>query len=304
MPKKLRVLRRDIGATALFCILALVPWAHWLSDKINLQSMNAMPSWQHPLGTDVMGRDLLVRLGQAASKAVWPLWFAVTLASALGIALALLTLSSTEYRVPRSTWLALEGIAAVLASIPVTVTTFLWAAFFEQAGATSVITSLCLVFTARAFLHIKNLFRQDSKLAYWTAHEAMGGRTLKRLWRYGVSSSWAPDLLNGLSLNLRVAVTVEASLSYLGFGMQEPEASFGNILATHFDGYLKGHWWVLTMTILALAVTASAPQAAVRLISRLGLPPLVKSAREGTIARISERLNEQWRRSQTQSTQR
>jgi ABC-type dipeptide/oligopeptide/nickel transport system permease subunit len=68
-----------------------------------------------------------------------------------------------------------------------------------------------------------------------------------------------------LGFHLRTAVAIEASLSYLGFGIQEPSPSFGNMLAAHFDLYLKGQWYVLGILVLWLGVTAAFPQAVLTL---------------------------------------
>ena len=52
-----------------------------------------------------------------------------------------------------------------------------------------------------------------------------------------------------LIFHMKMAVVIEASLSYLGFGVQEPQASFGNMLASHFELYLRGQWQIMLLIV-------------------------------------------------------
>ena len=271
MPRRKRYLATDAIVVIAVLMLALPPWASFFSDKVDLAHMHSGSSWQHLLGTDNLGRDLLVRLSQSLAQAVLPLWSSVIVASTAGLFMAQVALATATSRYSRYIFNTFGILAVAAASVPMTVTTFAWAAWFEEAGLYSVILALSAIFTARAYLHTRDLARQSTNLAFWSAHEALGGRTGDRVWRYGISSAWTPELLLALGLNLRVAVAVEASLSYLGFGIQEPTASFGNILAAHFDEYLKGQWTVMAMTLAALALTAAAPPAFIRLFMDSGL---------------------------------
>jgi len=73
-----------------------------------------------------------------------------------------------------------------------------------------------------------------------------------------------------LGFQLRVAVAAEASLSFLGFGIQEPQPSFGNMLSSHFDLYLKGHWSVLLVIVGGLALAALFPASLAALLGNAG----------------------------------
>jgi len=82
---------------------------------------------------------------------------------------------------------------------------------------------------------------------------------------HGILPHWLPDTLGNLAFYLKVAITVDASLGYLGFGVQEPHPSFGNMLASHFDSYMRGSWFVLVVIGGFLIVVASAPEACFRI---------------------------------------
>lgn len=255
---------QDFAILAAFLALAAVS----RQTKVDLHVIDAAPTLAHPLGMDNLGRDLLARLSEAIRLSVLPLWLAVAGATLVGIALAAVSILLRERSHLRPVLLTLDATLTVIASIPVTVTAFAWAACLEEASLRSVLLSLSTVFAIRAYLVTKDLARQDAHLGYWTAHKALGGTLAARVWAYGIRSRWTPALLSCLGLHLRAAVAVEASLSYLGFGVQEPTASFGNILAAHFASYLKGHYSVLALTAAALALTAAAPSALARILNR------------------------------------
>ena len=121
------------------------------------------------------------------------------------------------------------------------------------------------LFMVRTCLYVRDLYRQDRWLEYWQARAAMGGRLVPTLVEYGIRRSWAPHLGETLGFHLRAAVAIEASLSYLGFGIQEPGASFGNMLASHFDSYLKGEWWPLLVICAGLTISFLTPPACLRI---------------------------------------
>jgi ABC-type dipeptide/oligopeptide/nickel transport system permease subunit len=156
---------------------------------------------------------------------------------------------------------ALDAAMALACGLPVGVVAFAWAAFREEAGLVAVMASLAPLAGALAYLRLRDLARRDAALAYWEAHRAAGGSLADRVLRYGIAGAWRAPLLALLGFLLRVAVAVEAALSYLGFGVVEPQASFGNILAAHFELYLRGEWRVLAVVAAALALAAAFPSA-------------------------------------------
>lgn len=259
----------DVVVVGAFVALAVGPWGRLFGERMDLAHMLAAPSMLHPLGSDNMGRDLLVRFAAALRQAVLPLWCGVLLGTSLGVCFGLVAVIVRENRSLRGLTRGVDFLAAVLASIPIGLVAFAWAAATEGAGLLPVLVSLACLFAVRGYLEIRDLDRHDQNLAFWQAHAALGGSLRTRVWRYGVCSGWTRALVRMLGFNLRVAVAIEASLSYLGFGIQEPRSSFGNLLAAHFDLYLKGQWQILLMIVAVLALTAAFPGSLVGLMLSL-----------------------------------
>ncbi len=266
--RKLR-LALNVLVVLLFIVLALAPSLGYSPTKMSLASRLAAPSALHPLGTDSMGRDLAGRLGGALRSAVIPMWGAVLGGMMLGMAGGFAALMARGRGSARYFVGGFDVIAAVIASIPVGLSAFAWSAWREEAGLGPVVGALAALFAVRAYLQLRDLHRHDRELMYWQAHEAMGGSLAGRIWRYGLASAWRRALVSSLGFNLRVAVAIEASLSYLGFGVQEPTPSFGNLLAAHFELYLKGEWHVLLVVAGGLALAAATPASAVALFPLL-----------------------------------
>jgi peptide/nickel transport system permease protein len=253
---------------AAFLLLLLVPWSSLFSSKVSLLHQLEWPSGSHWLGTDNLGRDLLVRLSAAVRETVVPLWGGVIVMVMTGTTLAAVLCAGSR----KVAWLQHMTDAALsgAAGIPVALFAFCLAVTFETNQMWMVVLSVGLILSVHSFLFLRGLYARSEKLGYWQSHEALGGTRFGRILHYGISGDWFRDLMANLAFYLKVAVTVEASLSYLGFGVQEPQPSFGNMLASHFDSYMRGNWLGLVVITAGLVLCASAPSALVR-ICRSGI---------------------------------
>jgi peptide/nickel transport system permease protein len=244
-----------------FVALVVVPWGDWYGVSVRLADAMAPMSSAHPLGTDNLGRDLLGRLAEAARGAVLPLWGAVACGCLVGLLMGTTSLTWRQSRLGAVCARGLDAAASVAAGLPAVIGAFALAVLWEGGGLWPVMTSLAALFGLRTYLEVQDWARQDGRLGFWTAHTALGGTFAARLWRYGVLTAWREPLLQSLAFHLRAAVAIEAALSYLGFGVQEPQASFGNMLSSHFDLYLKGHWQTLVIIVAALTFSVAVPTA-------------------------------------------
>ena len=73
------------------------------------------------------------------------------------------------------------------------------------------------------------------------------------LFRHMLPNAFTP-LMVAATLRIGTLILFEASLSFLGFGVQPPQASWGNIISDG-QGYLLSAWWVSTFPALALIIT-------------------------------------------------
>ena len=221
-------------------------WLGWVGfgfvpqTEVDLAQMLNPVSWQHLLGTDALGRDLLLRLSEAIIGTVPWLWGAVILGSGLGLALSSLRLSVSGKC--KFTWLPFDGLAMTLVALPALLMVFSAMIILDVYGLSSLLCSLSLISFLRFYCLCLRDYQESCRLGYWQAHEALGGSAKRQIWRYGVLGRWRPGLTDELLHLMRFVILAEMALSYLGFGVQEPKASLGNILASHYDLFLKGQW--------------------------------------------------------------
>ncbi|MBF0442257.1 MAG: hypothetical protein HQK54_10150 [Oligoflexales bacterium] len=244
----------------LFLGFMLLPFWLNLSTNVEISNVLSLPSKAHPLGTDNLGRDLMFRLSEAIFNSVFPMWGCGVLASFLGIVAALVSIvldTGPGLHLFVRIW---NVFMIAIASVPIGITVFGWSALHEKAGILPVLSSLTVLFTVKVYLYVNELYRKDKNIGYWQANEIMGGSLSGRIIRYGILMKWMEGLGNLTIFHLKVGVAIEASLSYLGFGVQEPKASFGNMMSAHFDTYLKGNWYILALVLAVFLLTVMFPE--------------------------------------------
>ncbi len=249
----------------LFQFVQAIPGVSNIQDSLDLGNALSPPSLTHPMGTDNLGRDLLLRLSEVMTRTVIPLWIGVFCSLLVGIICAFIFIHCIGHRLLGVAEKIFFFLTSFVASIPISVICFGVAVVIERSNLFSVLLPLVVLFGMQTYHTITNFYRRDQRLGFWVAHQTMGGSLAGRILRYGILRSWRQDILSLLSFQLKVAISIEASLSYLGFGIQEPDPSFGNMLASHFDLYLKGEWSILLFIILIFILTSAVPVSITRI---------------------------------------
>ncbi|MDD3643504.1 MAG: ABC transporter permease [Candidatus Krumholzibacteria bacterium] len=195
----------------------------WERDAIDLDRIAAPPSSGHPLGTDRLGRDVLTRLLYGGRYTLLVAGLSVAFAAALGAALG-----------GAAGWLggAVDRIVAGLADLFLSVPVFL-VMLVAAAAAGGRIWTIPLVIggmswmeTARVVRSRFAVIRREEYVEAARAAGAGGGRIVVRHLLPQAASPIAVAATAGLAN----AMLVESSLSFLGFGVQPPVPTWGNML--------------------------------------------------------------------------
>lgn len=201
----------------------------------------------HLLGTDELGRDLFARLlfGGRVSVAVGLLG---ALASGfIGIVLGLL---AGYYR----GWvddLVMRAVDA-MSALP-TLLIALFILFILGGGFLNLIIVLALV-RWMVFARItRGMTLSQREQAFVLAARALGCGDRRIIFRHLLPNMLSP-LLVLFTLEVAVLILAEAALSFLGFGIQPPESSWGLMISRGRE-YIRSAWWLVTFPGLAIFCT-------------------------------------------------
>ena len=207
-------------------------------------------TWEHPLGTDRLGRDMLARIvyGSRVSLAVGAL--AVLLASTVGAAVGL-TAGYHGGRVDA----ALMRVTDATLSFP-TILLALILAVTIGPSFTNVVVAIAVILWARYARVIRGQVLTLMELDFIAQARIAGAGA----WRI-ITRHLLPNTLNTLvvlvTLQVGYVIIVEASLSFLGAGIPPPTPAWGSMIAEGRD-FVTSAWWVSSFPGLAILLVVLA----------------------------------------------
>lgn len=253
-----RWMRGDILAalslTYLFILLfvaLLAPWIQRYSPVAQDFSHILAPiSWRHWLGTDDLGRDIYSRIVNGTATSLYASSLVVAVAAILGIPAGVAAGyfgGRTDAIISRLTETLMSFPGVVLA---VGVTGAVGVGVTPAMVATGIVFSPMLARLARA----QTLVVRES--TYVEAAISFGASSLHVIWRHVLPNAIQPVLVQ-LTIISALALLAEASLSFLGLGVQPPSPSWGAMLARAYT-YMEVEPWQMFPPGLAILFTALA----------------------------------------------
>lgn len=222
---------------------------HWPQNPNEPQLVTKLrpPSLGHPLGTDNLGRDVLSRMLHGSYISLTVGFLAVTVSLTIGVLVG----AVSGYF---GGWLD-NVIMRVVDAIMCFPTFFLILTVIALLGPSiwNVIIVIGLVSWTGTARLVRAEFLSLREMEYVRAARALGQKDLNIIFVHILRNAMAPIYVTAV-LGMADAIMLEGNLSYLGFGVQPPQASWGNIVA---DGrtYILDAWWLLLFPGLALFVT-------------------------------------------------
>ncbi|HEY8118814.1 MAG TPA: ABC transporter permease [Methylophilaceae bacterium] len=239
------------GFIIIVAILLLAFLAPFISpydpNAIDVKAILLSPSNLHPMGTDGLGRDVFSRMLYGARISLLVGMVAVGIATAIGIVLGAL---SGYYR----GWvdIVIMRTVDVMLSIP---TFFLILAVI--AFLTPSIWNIMIVIGLTSWMGVTRLVRAEflslRGREFVLASQTLGAKDGRLIFTHLLPNSLTPIIVSSV-LGVASAVLIESGLSFLGLGVQAPQASWGNIL-TDGKEYIQFAWWLSLFPGLAILIT-------------------------------------------------
>ncbi|MFZ3087638.1 MAG: ABC transporter permease [Methylotenera sp.] len=231
-----------------FLLAMLAPLiAPYDPNYINVKAILLEPSMQHWMGTDGLGRDVLSRMLHGGRISLLVGLVAVGISTAIGILLGAI---AGFYRGWTDTFIM--RLVDVMLSIP---SFFLILAVI--AFLTPSIINIMIVIGLTSWMGVTRLVRAEflslSEREFVTASRTLGAKNIRLIFTHLLPNSLTPIIVSAV-LGVAGAVLMESGLSFLGLGVQAPQASWGNIL-TDGKEYIQFAWWLSVFPGLAILIT-------------------------------------------------
>ena len=205
------------------------------------------PSFQHFLGTDQLGRDVFSRMlyGSRVSLSVG----FVAVAISIGIGIFVGAISGYYGRWIDTVLMRFVDIMLCFPSffLILTVVALLGPSLFKV----MVVIGITSWMGTSRFVRAEFLSLRERD--FTQAAKALGVKDRRIIFRHILPNALAPVFVTA-TLDVATAILVEAGLSFLGFGVQPPAPSWGNIL-TEGRTYIFDAWWLTVFPGLAILIT-------------------------------------------------
>lgn len=224
------VRHRPLG-TAGAIIIALMILMAALADLISpfnplasdYGAMLQPPGGTHWLGTDSFGRDVMTRIIFGSRTALWVGFVSSFLGATLG---AIIGVASAYFGGKAD--MIVQRFMDMLLSFPLVVLALVVVAVLGT-GSTNVILAIMVPMIPRCALVVRSSALSLRETPFVEASRALGTGHVRIIWRHMLPNVMAPYLIM-LTAFLGQAILLEASLSFLGLGVTEPEAAWGLML--------------------------------------------------------------------------
>jgi oligopeptide transport system permease protein len=259
--RRLKKNRMAVGCSIVFLIIFLfsflgptiMDWTTGLDTVTQDKSaFAAAPSWEHPFGTDSLGRDMLVRTMDGGQIAIIVGFVGTLVALVIGVswgAVAAYAGGKVDEVMMR--------VVDVLYAFPTVVFVIVIMAVFE----TKSIYLLFALIGAISWLNMARIVRGQvlslRHREFVEAARALGASPVRIISRHIVPNTLGPVIVYS-TLSLPSVMLTEAFLSFLGLGVQAPNASWGTLVTEGASQILVAPWTligpglVMSITIFSL----------------------------------------------------
>ena len=255
--------QQPLGAISLVVICAMM-FAGIFSElvspydplTIDFASLLSPPSWEHWCGTDAFGRDICSRLIYGSRTALVIGFTSSFAGSSLG---AILGIASAYFGGRVDIWI--QRLMDVLLAFPIIVLALVVVAALGQKPVGGIDINLIFAIAIPIVPRVARVVRAAAMsvrtMPYVDAARAAGYSHSRIIFRHMAPNVVAPYLIV-LTAFVAQAILAEASLSFLGLGVQEPTAAWGLMLSGNASDFYRQAPWMILFPGVAISVAVFA----------------------------------------------
>jgi len=222
----------------------LVPLSPYDPEASSMAERLQSPSVSHPMGTDALGRDLMTRVLYGGRISLTVGLLVVIISLSIGVPTGALAgyyggwLDSILMRIT-DTFLSLPALLVLIL-----LSAILREIDFPLFESNSMLT-IALVIGILSWMTfarlVRAIFLTLREMDFVAATRALGGSDLRIIMNHILPNSIGPIIVEA-TLELGYAIIEESGLSFLGFGIQPPTPSWGNLLSNAQENFTKYPW--------------------------------------------------------------
>ena len=208
------------------------------------------PSSRHLFGTDNLGRDILSRMIHSTGLSLRIGFIAVGIATIIGLILG----SIAGYY---AGWvdIVISRVIEVFICFPFFFLILIVIAFLPPRPE-NIMVAIGVASWPGLARYVRAEFLRNREQEFVAAAKALGYSDARIIFRHVLPNSLTPVLVS-MSFRIAGAILSEAALSFLGFGIQPPTPSWGNILSLA-RVYIETAWWLALFPGIAIFITVTA----------------------------------------------
>ena len=239
------------GAVIVVVMIFLAIFANVISpydpEANAFEFMLTAPDWQFWLGTDQFGRDILTRIIYGSRTALFVGFSCAIIGASVGLVLGV----GSAYFGGRFD-LFFQRVMDVFMAFPLIIMALAVVSIFGT-GTQNVIIAITIPFIPRCARVVRSSALAIREIPYVDAARALGFTHSRIILRHMVPNVMAPFLIM-LTAFVGQAILLEASLSYLGLGVQEPTPAWGLMLQGGAEEYAESAPWVAIWPGVAISL--------------------------------------------------
>jgi peptide/nickel transport system permease protein len=220
-------------------------------DVLNIAAQQAPPSLAHPLGTDDVGRDTLARAlaGGRVSLSVGLLSMLLAIVFGVGIGSFAGYYGGTIDNI-------LMRFTDVILAVPLYLLLFVLSATFTDGTPRSVVILIAIFGWTYAARLVRGEFLSLKEREYVLASRTIGAKNFRLMFRHMLPNAAGPIIVNA-TLLIGINIILESVLSYFGFGIKPPDASWGYMISVGQGLFAVDPWLVLVPGFLIFSTVLS-----------------------------------------------